>query len=273
MRRDIFIIIWYLFVSLCFIIFISIMYFSNTNQEILLNLFVIFLIFVFISSIPTFFVYSYIIQDYLPYLKSSVFIKAYFYVFSLIVGSIYLKSIVPLGFVDVISELLLSFIFTLLLISFLVDFKYVENHFSSGEVSKEYIAKSQVFYLFIVILNYISFLFCLNLSCINLLLFVVLPIIPLGGDCILIASLIRLEKYWKNVNNLQFSSSNSLYSSIFLSSRFYMFFIIPMSLICIPISFLYCLNFQFYIPFLFLKIILISKFFHILYKAKEKEVG
>jgi len=134
------------FISAFFIFFVSSMYFStSTNQDILLQSFLTFLIVILITSILILLFYPSVIKNTLSYLESTAYIEAIFYMFLIIVGSFQLKFLVPLGFDDKTGAVVLCLIIMFVLMTIFREALYLEKYFTDGATSEKFIAKSRYF--------------------------------------------------------------------------------------------------------------------------------
>ena len=97
----------------------------------------------------------------------------------------------------------------------------------------------------------------------------ILILIPVGSDFFLNILMRRLEIYWKKEDDKQSSFRYSGIYSIFFSSRFFICIMIPLSLIYLPISLLYCLDSGYYVIYIAFKIQVLGTFCYILYKRKR----
>jgi hypothetical protein len=229
---------WYIFLGIYFsLLFYFIYIFNFTESYILIDSLFYFSICVLIFSITASGIIPYIFRENFIILKSLALIRAIFYGFLLIFGSIYLTFYVSTGPIVINIEILI--VINLLIVSFTsyFEFYFLWEHILKQTISVKEISKIHTLYLLLVFSSCSVFLYYLsqsNLVSINSIIVLILFFNLIAGDAFIGVQIERLNKYWSKLNEIKNSSSeinSENNKSILFSQKFYRNIIIPIYLI------------------------------------------
>lgn len=287
-----FLIGWYGFLGVYFIYIFTYLFFSMNLWGLSENVLLGFTIGMVVATILVSGAGPYLAKRNLAILKPLVLIRAIFYVFLLIFGSLYLISIVLFGSTGSAIEILLAFNF--LIVSFTSYFEYYflwEKFVEYKSVPEEIIAKFQKYYLTISLSQSLLALFFLSqLTQFSSTEFSVawlyLVVLLMFGDTFYLTSSENLSKYWKSLPPDPYSSMTSSEPlperPRVLSEGFYKTRIIPLHIIIFIVFIILTLthvnslsDYEWYIIFLPIvaKTLIIAEFYYNLYKRNRKRAN
>lgn len=224
--------LWYFFTCAYFILLLCSLYNLKYSMEffpyefhVILSI-VILICSILISGIlPTF------LRNNRYYLYSFSILKTLYYIFLLIIGSLFLSLVSPLGFEDLKLELILSVNFSILGFSSCLEFYFSWDHLIERREDEKSISLVLKLYLIALFSSLtLSIYFFIQPSFMNVSIFRVytFAFIFFGGDLLCAVLFERIIEYWTILGNEKpITTQQKPKSSFFLSHKFYKFIFLP----------------------------------------------